>query len=293
MTTEKKHGLVKTQGLTQAELSEIEQLAVLCNTYDKLDLKLNWNTLHSRPTDEANDFLYYADGKLVGYLPLFAFNSQEAEISGMVHPNYRRKGIFTALFNAVKEEIKRRSVPTLLLIVEHSSVSGQAFARNVCTNYHHSEYKMVWEEIELPVTTSPQLHFRVAGPEDAQAMARITALAFDLPEQEVDWYSTNIVNDPVRRYYVGLLDGVVIGKLDVALNEHEAIIYGFGVLPEYRGSGYGRQILAHTIQEIVQMGQTHISLEVATENKHALTLYQSCGFKEMGSYDYYGLSFQQ
>jgi ribosomal protein S18 acetylase RimI-like enzyme len=110
-----------------------------------------------------------------------------------------------------------------------------------------------------------------------------------MPESEIDWYAKGILEDPVRRYYTGMLKNVYIGKIDVYLEKHEAGIYGFAVLPEYRGQGYGRQILARTIQEIIAMGQKHIMLEVATENRNALSLYQSCGFKETGSYDYYGM----
>ncbi|HZR41481.1 MAG TPA: hypothetical protein VFB12_15265 [Ktedonobacteraceae bacterium] len=85
MTTASRHGLFKQQGLTQDELVDIERLATICNTYDGLDLKLNWNILRSRPLDETNDFLYYEHGMLVGFLPLFSFSLREAEISGMVH----------------------------------------------------------------------------------------------------------------------------------------------------------------------------------------------------------------
>ena len=97
------------------------------------------------------------------------------------------------------------------------------------------------------------------------------------------------MNDATHRSYVGTLDGTPIGKIDVSFNMHEALIAGFGVLPEYRGRGYGRQLLAQTVQEILAAGQPHIVLEVAPENGHALSLYRSCGFKETHIYDYYGL----
>lgn len=284
-------GVVKKQGLTQEELQEIEQLAERCNAYEELDLKLNWESLRSRPTTETNDFLYYQDGQLVGFLPLFSFNSQEAEISGMVHPDYRRQRIYTRLFNVAEEEVRERNIPTLLLIVDHASRSGQAFVASLEAEYHHSEYKLVLEEAKIPATgVDEQVEFRQATEEDAQALAHITAVSFGMLEHEVSWYQNKVMADPKRRYYLGLLDNVYIGKIDVSFGEQGAFIYGFGVLPEYRGRGYGRQMLAKTIQAIQETGQQHISLEVATENKHALSLYQSCGFKETGSYDYYSLA---
>ena len=90
MSTEHIQGLVKRQGLTQADLVEIRQLAQHCNVYEGLDLKLNWSILEQRPTDQTSDFLFYENGELVGFLPLFNFNTTEAEISGMVHPEIGR-----------------------------------------------------------------------------------------------------------------------------------------------------------------------------------------------------------
>jgi ribosomal protein S18 acetylase RimI-like enzyme len=146
-------------------------------------------------------------------------------------------------------------------------------------------------EVRVPSTFNDQLHFRQARLEDASMLAHITAVSFNTNENEINWYAAHVMDTSDRRYYVATLGDTetYIGKIDVSLGEHETIIYGFGVLPEYRGRGYGRQILARTIQDVLATGQQHIVLEVATENKNALSLYQSCGFRETGRYDYYSV----
>ena len=151
MTIESRQGLYSKQGLTPMELAEIEQLAQLCNTEDGLNLKLNWESLRERSKSESNDFLYYEQNTLIGFLGLYAFNAKEAEVSGMVHPAYRRRGIFTELLSAAQDETRRRHIPTLLLIVEHTSTSGQAFVGQLTTTYDHSEYKMVLEQFRQPM----------------------------------------------------------------------------------------------------------------------------------------------
>lgn len=290
MTQSYKQGLYKRQGLTTTELAEIETLAAICETDEHLHMKLNWNTLRSRPKDQTNDFLYYENGALVGFLAFFSFNLLEGEVSGMVHPEHRRKGIFTQLFTAAREVCQLRNIPTLLLIVEHDSVSGQGFAASLKPAYQHSEYKMELMEVKALPELDSHLHFRPARPDEASILAHITAVTFDMPEQDVTWYSEHKAEDTKRRVYIATLDETYIGKLDVSLNEREAYIAGFGVLPLYQHRGYGRQILAQTIREIRAIGQNHIVLEVATKNKNALSLYQSCGFREVSSYDYYSLS---
>ncbi len=290
MTIENKQGLYARQGLTPTELAEIETLAALCEAYEHLHMKLNWDTLRSRPKDQSNDFLYYQNGVLVGFLACFSFNSLEGEVSGMVHPLYRRKGIFTQLFTVARKECQHRNIPTLLLIVEHDAKSGQGFAASLQPGYQHSEYQMRLTEVKTLPELDPHLHLRLARLDEAPILAHITAVSFDMPEQDVTWYAERKMKDAKNRVYIAMLDETYIGKLDVSLNEREAYIAGFGVLPPYRGHGYGRQILAQTIREIQATGQNHIVLEVATENKNALSLYQSCGFTEVSSYDYYSLS---
>jgi ribosomal protein S18 acetylase RimI-like enzyme len=290
MTTESRQGLYSKQGLTPPELAEIEQLAQLCNAEEGLDLKLNWETLRGRSKSETNDFLYYEQNTLIGFLGLYAFNSREAEVSGMVHPVYRRRGIFTELLSAAQDETRRRNIPILLLIVEHASTSGQAFVGQLKTTYDHSEYKMVLEQFRQPAGSDERLQFREARIDDLPALKHITAEAFGMADDEVDWYPVHVLENLARRYYLATLSNVVIGKLDVSFGGQSAFIYGFAVLPEYRGRGYGRQILARTIQELLVQGRERIALEVATENRNALSLYQSCGFRETGSYDYYALA---
>lgn len=293
MSSNQKQGLVESRGLNATALDEIKSLAQLCNQHEGLDLKLNLNILHTRPKDQLNDFLYYADGQLVGFLALFSFNALEGEISGMVHPAYRRRGIFSTLFEAACQEARCRGLPTLLLIAEQASPAAQAWVSQLATVYDHSEYKMILEEPRLPATLNQRLHFRHADVRDLQPLSRITAHAFDMPDNAVDWYTEKSLAQPDHLYYVGEVDSVVVGKIDVHHSKDASSILGFAVSPQYQGQGYGRHILARTVQEILTRGQKNIWLEVSTENKHALSLYQSCGFKETGSYDYYRLTLKK
>ncbi len=287
MSIQKKEGLLEQYGLDENELNEISQLAQICNQHDHLDLKLNWNTLRTRPTKQCNDLLFYVDGQLVGFLALFNFNSRESEVSGMVHPNYRRRGIFSTLFHTIVQNARQRSIPMLLLIVEQASSSGQAFVHKLPATHEHSEYKMVLTEPHLPDKLNERLFYRPANQDDLQTLSHITAQAFEIPEEDVTWLNERTFSQPNHSFYVGEVDHVIIGKIDVILTRDTGLIVGFAVLTAYQGQGYGRQILTQTVQEILKSGRKHIWLEVSTVNKHALTLYQSCGFKETGSYDYY------
>ena len=293
MTTDNKNGVFKRQGLTERELVEIKTLADVCEAYENLHMKLNWGILRSRPHDQTNDFLYYENNVLVGFLAFFNFNPSEGEASGMVHPERRRRGIFRQLFAAVCAEARSRSVPTLLLIVEHDSASGQGFAASVKPAYHHSEYRMELAGAKPLPPPNPRLHFRLARPDEAPMLEHINAVSFDMDESSGTWYGAENFQNPKKRFYIAVLDEtdeVYVGKLDVSLGAEEAYIAGVGVLPAYQRRGYGRQMIAQTVHDVLALGQQRIVLEVEANNRNALTLYQSCGFKEVSSFDYYSLS---
>ena len=92
--------------LTKEELFAIKTLQEICEKEDSLQLKLNFDMLESRSGNRKEDFFHFEDGKLVGFLGSYYFGNK-VEICGMVHPNYRRRGIFTSLLEMVFEEAKK------------------------------------------------------------------------------------------------------------------------------------------------------------------------------------------
>ena len=64
MTATPRQGLYKKWVLTDAELTEIRQLARICQEHESLELRLNWDALALRSGDRANEHLYYRDDLL-------------------------------------------------------------------------------------------------------------------------------------------------------------------------------------------------------------------------------------
>jgi hypothetical protein len=74
--------------LTTQQLQDIEQLQKECETHDHLQLKLNWDMLRNRESNQL-DILHYENDELVAFLGLYAFGST-VEVCGMVKPCERR-----------------------------------------------------------------------------------------------------------------------------------------------------------------------------------------------------------
>jgi ribosomal protein S18 acetylase RimI-like enzyme len=282
-----KRGVFAKQSLNDVEFAAIRRLADSCASYEDLDLRLSWNMLQSRASDVVEDFLYYTDDLLVGFLTLVGVGSDEAEATGMVHPEYRRKGVFTALLAAAGEESRRNGTRSLVFVCDRRSAAAKAFLVASGAHYTFSEQKMRLEAPIKRVSLDNHLDFRQATIEDADAIAQIISDDSGMDAAFFRQVVATGIRHRSRRYYVAKLDGQTIGTINVDMIDGDSFIYGFVIRPEYRGRGYGRQMLMRTIDTIVVERPQPVFLEVETDNDVALALYHSFGFTITNTYDYY------
>src|SRR5690554_1922601 len=59
----------------------------------------------------------------------------------------------------------------------------------------------------------------------------------------------------------------------------KARIYSFAVSPQSRGEGLGKSLLVHALQAL--KGYESVRLEVKVDNRRAIQLYESLGFKQI------------
>lgn len=286
MSTSEKQGLLKKSTLTGEEIEEVARLIALCDGQDNLDMPISLDGLRQRPGNEIDDFLYYERGELAGYLYVDSWGKEEKELTGMVAPEFRRRGIFRQLFEAAREECRARGVEKLFLICEQSSQSGQAFARSVRAHQDFSEHKMALQTFVERRRSDPQFQMHPATPEDKEALVSI--LATDMgDEKDARQFVEKIFALGKQPQYLATLAGKPLGTLRLDYHDGEVSIYGFVVRSEYRGRGYGRMMLEQIIRQLHNEGIKAITLEVEVENKSAIGLYTSCGFQVVTTYDYF------
>lgn len=269
--------------LTVTQLNEIKALQQAVEKYDGIELKLNWDMLENRSDAEQTDFMAYDSGRLVGFLGLYSFGSK-IEVCGMVHPNYRRKGIFSGLF--------RESIPAMgkavkiLLNVPADSVSGKAWLETVNCTFEESEYMMKWDGEALP-DSGGSVRLRPSLPEDIGMKVQLDIVCFDFKAEEALAYNGRLEKDGFQKeFYMIEAEGKTVGKMRIHRDGEGSGIYGFAVLPEFQGKGYGRKALQEAVRVETSRGQ-RVYLDVQPENEKALSLYTSIGFIKESQQDYY------
>ncbi|HLG26634.1 MAG TPA: GNAT family N-acetyltransferase, partial [Paenisporosarcina sp.] len=165
--------------LTTKQLQDIETLQKECERHDNLQLKLNWEMLRNRETDQF-DFFAYDNEVLIAFLGVYAFGST-AEVCGMVKPSERRQGHFYELFSKAKVNLKHHGFKNVLLNAPASSEAAKAFLNAEGAVYKFTEHQMYWQPQLLD--TSEGFTLRHATIDDIDMRVRLDIEAFGVPEE--------------------------------------------------------------------------------------------------------------
>lgn len=285
-------GLHARTRLTETEIQAIIHLANTCNRWEQINLTipLNLSILKNREGKEANDFLYYCNGQLTGFLGVYSFsNKNEAEITMMVDPHFRRKHIASALLKEACRYLQKRGIQSRLLITDRSSLSGKAFLAAIDAVYQFSEYSMVLKRGKVPIAKEKAVQLVQANRTDDAHIRSILAESFSFSVETASEMIRQTTSDSRHTLYLARDGSNPIGTVTVSEYPYELYIRAFAVQPSHQGKGYGRNILAQLIGKLTNESTKTIMIEVETANSNALHLYESCGFQIGSAYDYYCL----
>ncbi|ASN03561.1 GNAT family N-acetyltransferase [Virgibacillus necropolis] len=272
--------------LNEQQLNDIKRIQDICEKEESIQLKLNWEMLKARKENEKMDFFHYENDTLIGFLAIYRFGN-EYEICGMVHPSYRLCGVFIDLFNdaitAIPDNAKR-----ILINAPAKSQSAKNWLQTKTCEYTFSEYQMKWEYKKLE-SKDNFVQLREATSEDMEIKIKLDVACFCFDEAGAREFNENNGKNDQKVSYIIEANHEPVGKVGVSHDEKESYIYGFAVFPKFQGQGYGRRALTQIVRDEQKTGKD-ILLEVAVENKHALKLYEDCGFHAYEVQDYYSLT---
>jgi len=90
------------------------------------------------------------------------------------------------------------------------------------------------------------------------------------------------IESPLSFFYVACLDGGIAGYVGLWRALDEAHITSVTIKREYRGRGFGEQLLIHILRVAEELGLQRATLEVRVSNHVAQNLYRKMGFQEAG-----------
>jgi ribosomal protein S18 acetylase RimI-like enzyme len=240
------------------------------------------------PLDAAHFSLARSGRELVGVASLVGY--QELEVTGVVHPDHRRRGIGRALVAATRAEIARRGPEQWLLVCDAALPGGAAFAAAMGGTSDFSEHRLRLDPARLPAPApTSALAIRLATPADTDDLAALLSAAFGDPVEDVRGWVGNDFGQPDRRWFIASLALAPIGTLRVREGEEGGEVYvtGFGIAPAYQNQRLGRQFLLAILAQLRAEGRDTILIEVETNNAPANALYRAVGFEPIRTFAYY------
>jgi ribosomal-protein-alanine N-acetyltransferase len=117
--------------------------------------------------------------------------------------------------------------------------------------------------------------------EDVPAVHEIERLSFSTPWPAYA-FEQELKGNRLARYIVARAGERLVGFAGMWLMVDEAHVTTFGVHPEWRRQGIGRQLLLNLIELSVAIGARRMTLEVRASNHSAQALYESFGFEVAG-----------
>lgn len=278
----------KYLSLDEKAMKEVLKLEKDCNEYDQLkgsvflDTSLNFN--QSIPSI----FLLYEHQTLISMLSMFIPSHIEVEISAITRPDYRHNGYFKALLSQAIEQLRTHNIPEILFVCERPSISGKQVLDALKAGLEHSEYYMSLVRANQANIVRNRLSLFKPNLRDLETITELSIKIFEDDYEDSRSIIENCLNSETREQFLATLDDKTIGLVSVNhLDVEEASIFGLGILPEFRGKGYGKVLLSLILENLWSQGMTQITLEVDSENDRALRLYQAMGFRIELAYDYY------
>jgi len=280
--------------LTDQMVAQIKVLEKSCMDYDgtALKLELDYKLACAREaksiTDDKNEFLAWYGDRLIGFVGICSFGGSTMEVNGMVEPDFRKQGIFTALFESVKVEWLKRSTIPMLLLTDRKSLAGQSFVKKTGAVHEHSEYEMILDvnKYVMPLTIE-SISLRKVTNDDADQVMYQNSIYFGESMEHTPLIMPEEEEKRGLTIYIAEVAHNIVGKVNLQKTGDLGAIYGLGILPEFRGRGLGRTLLLKAVGVFKSDGFEKVMLQVEAMNDTALSLYLSCGFEMTSTMDYF------
>jgi len=240
-------------------MTELLELAENANTYTPLG-----------PTDERDVtdryVLWMGRGDEPGWNVAQRFRLREDEVDDVrteIHARLRAKGR-----TACTWEVGTHATP--------SDLVDRLLARGLVDDATPLAVGMVLTEPPAGPGPLPDVVVRRAStPDEHLAAARIASVAFGLPEPEREPESDP---DPNNVVYLAYVDGEPVARGTASFGEHGVTLFGGATLPQARGRGAYRALVAERWADAVRRGTPALVTQASPMSRPILT---RLGFREV------------
>lgn len=273
--------------LSEKAIKEVLNLEEVCIDHDNLRGSVFLDSSLNFDHRIKGFYLLYKNGELISMLSMFIPTKREAEITAYTLPKFRGKGYFKSLLVKAVEELRKFNIPDILFVCESPSISGKQAIEFLNGEYEHTEYFMRLDKTRYACLNAYRLSLLKAEQKDLEKAIAANMRVFDDSYEESKSLIKNCFESETREQYLAVLCEEIIGVGSANLEGEDVSVFGFGLVPEYRGKGFGKELIHLMVDSLWQRGRTEITIEVDSENTNAFELYKKIGFRIEVAYEYF------
>jgi ribosomal protein S18 acetylase RimI-like enzyme len=231
---------------------------------------------------ETNTWLFEEDGEVVAGA-FGQVHGDRGNCAGAVRPSAQRRGLGGRLVDLLEDRIREEGAPR----IHNNTLAADSAATELLEGRDYAEVRRFWEmaidfDDDVP---EPAVSAEAFREDDARAFHGALEEAFaehwgHEPEGFDDWWQ----RQRDRRSFDPSIWFVIRDGEELAavcrndLLEAHGHVGSLGVRPAWRGRGYGRALLLHSLREFQRRGRPRATLGVDSTNATGATqLYESVG----------------
>ena len=284
--------IVKTNILSDRELSAVKELEALCRSHDKLSGSLFLSPELNYDESLPCFLLLYEDDSLSAFLSIFMPSEDEAQISVCTHPDRRRQGFCTRLLCEAADLLEEYDIYDMVFLTEPGAVAFTTLLDKLDGELLSSEYFMTFDKEASKLTMPNTAALYVLTPavrEDLDSLINIHYHAFNTDYEESEAFVTELFNEEYIKAYAfrDKTSNAVIGSCYMDISSSQQIILGVCIDPDMQDKGLGRLMMTKLIMDFALPYNKPISLQVSGSNINAKHLYEKLGFTITSQFDYH------
>ncbi|MGF3076149.1 GNAT family N-acetyltransferase [Facklamia sp. P12955] len=226
-------------------------------------------------------FTAYKDRKMIGLLAVYA-DDAEAELSIIVDPNYRRKGIASKLYENFQSETASYGIKSLTFKTERIFIDeNPKFLVSLNLLLTDEEVLMAYGTSPYSVEERFDIKVLIASEEHVEEIARFQSESFEDNYELSLRYARETVANQESPIYVALCQGNVVASISADQSSDVNYLFGVAVDPNFQGQGIATYLMKQTINDLIQSNHKPFHLTVEADNQTAFNLYKKLGFKEI------------
>lgn len=280
--------IISTTVLSENQKNQIIDLIRICHRHDNTYSDIYLSNEFNFDKDMPAFFLAYIGEKLVGFLSNYADEVDDVEISLIVHPEYRRRGIAKQLIKVFEKETKGYNLKQIYYHTEDNFINSNPslMIELGLEKDQDGDVLLGRNREKFTIELNPLWEVKKATLEDVEAIAAFQSKSFDMPLEVAIRYAKEPIEGEGKDIFILKEEGIVISSCTIDYSYSSNFIYGFATIEEKRGKGAGSYLLKTVLNDLIDENEEDFQIMVEEKNFGAFRLYEKLGFKKLAKIIY-------